>query len=60
MIRSFLITLFAIFLFVPTIHAANPFESTACVSGTMNIVHNSKELLASSLELKGGNNETYK
>jgi len=53
MIRSFLITLFAIFLFVPTIHAANPFESTACVSGTMNIIQNSKEIMASSLELKG-------
>ena len=53
MIRSFLIALFAIFVFIPTIQAADPFESTTCVSGTMNIIQNSKEILASSLELKG-------
>jgi len=53
MIRILLITFFVIFVFIPTVPAADPFESTACVSGTMNIVHNSEELMASSLELKG-------
>jgi hypothetical protein len=53
MIRSFLITLFAIFVLIPTVQAADPFESTVCVSGTMTMLHNSKELMAFSFELKG-------
>ena len=53
MIRSFLVTLFAIFVFIPTIQAADPFESTICASGIMNILQNSKELMTSSFELKG-------
>lgn len=53
MIRSFLITLFVIFLFIPTVQAADSFESTACVSGTMTMLHNSKELMVCSLECKG-------
>ena len=43
MIRILLITFFVIFVFIPTVPAADPFESTACVSGTMNIAHNSKD-----------------
>ena len=53
MIRFFLIIFFAIFVFVPTAQAANSFESTGCVSGTMTIIQNSKELMVSSYELKG-------
>jgi hypothetical protein len=44
MIRSFLLTLFAIFEFIPTIQAADPFKSTICASGTMTMIHGSKEL----------------
>ena len=53
MIRSFLITFFAIFVFIPTVQAADSFESTACYSGTATMLHNSKELMVSSFELKG-------
>jgi hypothetical protein len=53
MIRSFIIALFAIFVFIPTIQAADPFESTACVSGTGIMVHSSKELTVMSFEIKG-------
>jgi hypothetical protein len=53
MIRSFLLTLFAIFVFIPTIQAADPFESTICASGTMTMIHGSKELTVMSFELKG-------
>jgi hypothetical protein len=53
MIRSILLALIAIFVFIPTIQAEESFESTACVSGTMNIVHTSKELMISSFDLKG-------
>ena len=53
MIRSFLITLFVIFVFTPTVQAADPFESTTCVSGAKTVIHNSKELMVSSFELKG-------
>jgi hypothetical protein len=53
MIRSFLIAFFAIFLFISTVEAADPFESTVCVSGTMTMLHNSKELMIAGLELKG-------
>lgn len=53
MIRSFLITLFAIFVVIPTIQAAEPFESTMCASGTMTVIHSSKELTVIGFELKG-------
>ena len=53
MIRSFLIAIFVIFLFVPTVQAGDAFESTACYSGTMTMVHNSKELTVMSFECKG-------
>ena len=53
MIRFFLITFLAIFVFIPTAQAADPFESIACRSGTATMVHNSKELMIMGLELKG-------
>jgi hypothetical protein len=53
MIRSFLITFFAIFVFIPTIQAAEPYESTICGSGTMTVIHGSKELMVMSFEFKG-------
>ena len=53
MIRSFLITFFAIFVLIPTVQAADPFESTVCASGTMTMIHNSKELKIFSIDLKG-------
>jgi len=53
MIRYFLVAFFAIFVFIPTVQAADPFESTACVSGTSTMLHNSKELMVLSFEMKG-------
>jgi hypothetical protein len=53
MIRSILLALFVIFMFIPTIQASEPFESTSCVSGSMNIIHANKELMASSFDIKG-------
>ena len=53
MIRTFLIALFAIFVFVPTTQAQEAFESTACYSGTATMLHSSKELTVMSWELKG-------
>ena len=53
MIRSFLIIFFAIFVFIPTVHAADSFESTTCYSGTDTMFHNSKELVVVSFECKG-------
>jgi len=53
MIRSFLIALLAIFVFIPTIQAADPFESTICMSGTGTMIHSSEELTVMSFELKG-------
>jgi len=53
MIRSFLIVFLAIFVFTPTVQAADSFESTACVSGTNTMFHNSKELMVVSFECKG-------
>ena len=53
MIRYILIVLLAIAIFIPTVQAQESFESTACVSGTMNVVHGSKELLISSMDVKG-------
>ena len=49
----FLITFFSIFVFIPTVQAADPFESTVCGSGTMTMVHSSKELTVMSFEIKG-------
>ena len=51
--RSFIIALLAVFMFIPTIQAAEPYESTACKSGTMTIIHSSAELTVMSFELKG-------
>ena len=53
MIRSVLIAFLAIFVFIPTVQAADSFESTACRSGTATMVHNSKELMIVGFELKG-------
>jgi hypothetical protein len=53
MIRSFLIALLAIFVFIPAVQASDPFESMACRSGTATMVQNSKELMIIGLELKG-------
>jgi len=53
MIRPSIIILLAIFMFIPTIQAADPYESTACKSGTMTIIHSSSELTVMSFELKG-------
>ena len=53
MIRSVLIAFLAIFVFIPTVQAADSFESTACRSGTATMVHNSKELMIMGFELKG-------
>ena len=53
MIRSFLIVSLAIFVFISTVQASDPFESTACVSGTMTMLHNSEALMISGFELKG-------
>ena len=53
MIRYFLIALLAILMFVPTVQAADSFESTACYSGTMTMLHSSKELTVMSFECKG-------
>jgi hypothetical protein len=53
MIRALLITVFTVFAFMPTIQAADPFESTACVSGSMNVIHQSEQLITMSMDLKG-------
>ena len=53
MIRSFLVILLAIFVFIPAVQASDPFESMACRSGTATVVNNSKELMIMGLELKG-------
>ena len=53
MIRSFLISFFTIFIFIPAVQAGDSFESTACVSGTMTMLHSSEELMVAGLELKG-------
>ncbi len=53
MIRSLLITFFTIFVFIPAVQAADSFESTMCASGTMTVIHGSKELMVASFELKG-------
>ena len=53
MIRTFLIALFAIFVFVSTTQAQEAFESTACYSGTATMLYSSKELTVMSFELKG-------
>ena len=50
---SIFIVLFTVFLIVPTIQAADSFEATACRSGTITMVHASKELMVLSVELKG-------
>jgi hypothetical protein len=50
-------------LFVPSIQAADSFESTACRSGTMTMVQGSKELMILGFELKGilqSNTEMFK
>jgi hypothetical protein len=39
--------------FIPTVEAAESFESTACASGTSTMVHNSKELMVLGFEFKG-------
>jgi len=53
MIRSILIITFAMVIFIPSVQAQESFESTTCVSGTMNVVYGSKELFISSMDLKG-------
>jgi len=53
MIRFLLTTFLAIIVFIPTAQAADPFESTACRSGTSTMVHISKELMIMGFELKG-------
>ena len=53
MIRTFLIALSAIFVFIPPTQAQEAFESTVCCSGTMTMIHNSKELTIFSIDLKG-------
>ncbi len=53
MIRSLFILFFTILLIAPEIQAAEPFEATACRSGTMTVVQGSKELMILGLELKG-------
>ena len=53
MVRILLIAFLAIFIFIPTAKAADPFESIACRSGTATMVHNSKELTIMGFELKG-------
>lgn len=51
--RSFLISFLAIFVFIPTVQAADSFESTGCRSGTITMVHKSKERIILGFELKG-------
>lgn len=53
MIKSSLIALIAIFVFIPVVQASDPFESMACRSGTATMVHNSKELIVMGYEIKG-------
>ena len=53
MIRPLFIVLFTILLIAPAIQAAEPFEATACRSGTMTVVQGSKELMILGVELKG-------
>ena len=53
MIRFLSVVFFVLFVFIQMAHAADPFESTICASGTITIVHGSKELTVMSFELKG-------
>lgn len=53
MIRSLFIALLTLLLFSPAIQAADPFEATACRSGTMTVVQGSKELMILGVELTG-------
>jgi hypothetical protein len=53
MIRSILIALLTLAIFIPTVQAEESFESTACVSGTANAIHMSDKLMLSSFDLKG-------
>ena len=54
MIRSILIVFLAMAIFIPAaVQAQESFESTVCVSATLNVIHMSDEILLSSFDLKG-------
>lgn len=53
MIRSILILLLAMAIFIPTVQAQESFESTSCVSGTANVIYMSDEIMLSSADMKG-------
>ena len=53
MVRSILITIFAMVISISTVQAQESFESTSCVSGTANPIHMSKDIMLSSADMKG-------
>lgn len=53
MIRYILTATLIIFIFIPTVQAQESFESTACVSGSANAIHMSKDMMLTSFDLKG-------
>ena len=53
MIRTILIVLLAMAIFIPAVQAQDSFESTICASGISTVIHSSKELMVMGFELKG-------
>ena len=53
MIRSILIVILALVIFIPTVKAQESFESTVCASGTDNTIYMSKDIILTSFDLKG-------